>query len=188
MRQAITLFLLILFPLNSLAEVPAWDMDLEASSLDFIAEEKGVPVEGRFDKFSAWINFDKNNLDKSAVTIEVDMLSVSADYKVVSDELKKNHWFNVGKFPKAVFKSKSFKSLEDGSYEVSGTLNLKGYDGLVILPFTLKEEDDVITVTGRTIIKRTEYRIGQGEWSNTKVVSDDVKLDVKVVAKLSQTN
>ncbi len=102
MKKYAIALIITLLSFNSKAEATKWNMDPSGSKIDFKATQNNSPVTGSFDKFTADINFDKNNLKDSSVKITVDTGSVSASYDEVSTTLKTADWFSVDVFPKAV--------------------------------------------------------------------------------------
>ena len=50
-------------------------------------------------------------------------------------------------------------------------------------PFTLKEDKGVLNIDGTFTLKRLEFGIGSGLWSDTSVVSDEVQIKFHLVLK-----
>ena len=74
-------------------------------------------------------------------------------------------------------------------YEARGKLTIRDVTRDAVLPFTLTLTDDPsrpgtlrAAARGRLLIKRLDYGVGQGEWSATGQVADDVTIDVSVLA------
>lgn len=177
------IFFLLWLPLVTFAEVPSWQINPKESSLTFTAIQNDAPVTGTFTNFSGDINFDPTKLDKSNVKIIIDVTSISDPYNQLSDTLKSADWFNATKFPKATFESNQFTKTGSKTYQAKGTLTLRDKTLPVILNFTLNEYSPTkAKITGSTTIKRTAFGVGQGEWSDTKTVKDDVKINLTVSA------
>ena len=91
-------------------------------------------------------------------------------------------WFNTSKFPVAHFASTSFKSLGGDRYEVSGKLALKGITRDCVVPIAVKADAAGNRVAeGAFLLKRLEYKIGEGEWADTATVADDIRVRVRIV-------
>ncbi|MHB1947230.1 MAG: YceI family protein [Gammaproteobacteria bacterium] len=175
--------LCILLPIVSFADVPAWKIVPNESSLSFTATQNGAPVSGKFTKFSGDIHFDPNQLDKSHVKIIVDIGSISDAYNQLSDTLKTPEWFNTKVFPQAIFESKELTKTGDKTYQAKGNLTIRDKTQPVTLTFTQEEYTATkARMKGETTIKRTAFGVGQGEWADTKAVKDDVHIDFTVVA------
>lgn len=177
------LFVLLLLPTLGAAAVPTWKIVANQSSITFTATQNGAPVSGGFKTFSGEINFDPNQLKTSNVHIVVDTGSVTASYGQVTDTLKTPDWFNVKVFPQAVFKANNFIKTGDKTYQADGTLTIRDKTVPVKLDFTLDEyTNDKAHVKGSTLIKRTQFGVGQGDWAKTDAIKDDVKVDFTLAA------
>lgn len=153
------------------------------SEIVFVSKQMGVPVEGRFKKFDAQISFDAAKLATSKVSFAVDIGSATLGAPEADAELPKPAWFNVAKFPQATFNSASIKALGGGKFEVAGKLAIKGQSRDVTVPVTMVQTGAgaalVTTASGTLPIKRLAYLIGEGEWSDTSTVADDVLIKFK---------
>ena len=104
--------------------------------------------------------------------------SVSTTFSQVANTLKTVEWFNAALFPVAIFKARSFKKLIGDQYQANGTLTIRDKTVPVVLNFSLDEYGpQSAKVTGSTMIKRTKFGIGQGEWLSTAVVKDEVQVN-----------
>ena len=140
----------------------------------------GVPVEGRFKKFDAQLDFDPKKPDAAKIGFTVDLGSVSMGAAESEDEVLKPEWFNTAKFPQAKFESTGVKALGGGKYEVAGRLTIKGSAHDVVVPVALTQSSGTTTATGSFTLKRLEYKIGEGEWSDTSMVANDVQVRLKL--------
>jgi len=175
------ILILIILPTLSVAAVPSWKILPNESTLTFTATQNGAPVTGKFTQFSGDINFDPNQLAESHVKIIVDVGSISDAYNQLSDTLKTSDWFNVKAFPKAIFQSSNFVKTGDKTFQANGSLTLRDKTLPITLTFSQVEYSPTKAVMkGSTTIKRTLFGVGQGEWSDTKAVKDDVKVDFTV--------
>lgn len=150
------------------------------SEVGFIFKQMGVPVDGHFKKFDAQISFDAAKLAASKVVFTVDIASATLGAPEADSELPKAEWFNTAKFPKASFNSSSFKALGGGKYEVAGKLNVKGQTQDVVVPLTMTQTGAVTTAAGSFPIKRLAFKIGEGDWTDTSLVADNVQVKFKL--------
>lgn len=177
------IFIFLLSPLVAFADVPSWKIIPNESTLTFTATQNGAPVTGKFTHFSGDINFDPAQLDKSNVKIIVDVGSISDAYNQLSDTLKSAEWFNTKLFPQAVFQTTGFTKTGDKTYQAKGTLTIRDKTQPIVLNFSQQEYSQTkAKMTGNTTIKRTAFGVGQGEWSDTKAVKDDVQVNFTVSA------
>jgi polyisoprenoid-binding protein YceI len=167
----------------SFAAAPEWKIVSADSQLSFTATQNGAPVTGSFKKFSGEIQFDPDQLSVSKIKIFVDVASVSDAYNQLADTLKTADWFNVKMFPQAVFESSEITKTGDKEFEAKGNLKLRDKTLPITLTFTQEEYSNVkARMKGETTIKRTAFGVGQGEWSDTNAVKDDVKVNFTVSA------
>ncbi len=102
----------------------------------------------------------------------------------MADTLKSTDWFDTKLFPKAIFKASSFVLVSGKTYQANGTLTLRDKTQPVILEFTLETYDaHTARVKGKTTIKRSLFGVGQGDWSKTDAVKDDVLVEFVLAAK-----
>jgi polyisoprenoid-binding protein YceI len=158
--------------------VPTWQIVPKDSSLTFAATQNGAPVTGTFQSFTGTIQFDPADLKSSQVEIDVDLAAIKTGDSQIADTLKTPDWFNVKAFPKAVFKASSFAKTGDKTYQANGTLTLRDKTIPVILDFTLEDYSaNKALAKGSTVLKRTQFGVGQGDWAKTDAIKDDVKVE-----------
>jgi polyisoprenoid-binding protein YceI len=144
------------------------------SSIRFVTKQMNVPVEGQFRKFDATVAFDPAKPEAAQALFEVDLGSIDLGNEEGETEAKRKLWLNVDAFPKAKFVASSVKPLGGGRYQASGPLTIKGISQNITAPFTLTEAAGLRTVEGQFPLKRLQYKIGEGQWSDTDTVADEV--------------
>ncbi|CAG9169394.1 MULTISPECIES: YceI family protein [Cupriavidus] len=160
----------------------AWaQIDAAKSSVTAVARQIGVPMEGKFKKFDANVDFDPAKLATSSAKIEIDVSSFEIADAETTKEVKGKDWFDAAKYPKAVFQSTSIKNGTPGKYEVAGKLTIKGKTQDVVVPATYRQEGGAQVFDGVLPIKRTVFNVGDGEWKDTSVVADDVQIKFHIV-------
>jgi polyisoprenoid-binding protein YceI len=150
------------------------------SQITFAAKEMGVPVEGRFGKWTADIAFDPKKPEAGKVGFTIDTATASFGAKETDDEVPKATWFNVAKFPTATFASTAIKAKGAGHFDVAGKLTIKGTTRDVLVPIALAQSAGSTTATGAFTIKRNDFKIGEGEWSDTSQLADEVLVKFKI--------
>ena len=153
------------------------------SSITFISKQMSVPVAGVFKKFSANIRINPAKAETGMANIEIDLASIDAGSMEANDEVKGKSWFSVAEYPKASFVSTSVKTLGGGKYEAAGKMTIKGKTMEMHAPFILKEDKGVLNVDGVFPLKRLDFGIGSGLWSDTSVVADEVQIKFHIVLK-----
>lgn len=151
------------------------------SEITFVAKQMGVPLDGKFSKFDAQLSLNPKKLESGKVHFSVDLGSVFVGDAETVKELKKTEWFNTPKFPTAVFTSTAIKSLGAGKLEVLGTLNIKGSVRPLTVPVVLTQAGTGVTlVQGSFVLKRIDFKIGDGDWADVSIVANDVTVMLRL--------
>lgn len=148
----------------------------EECTVNFVARQMNVPVEGGFKKFSAQIAFDPARPEAGKAQIDIDLASIDAGSAEANDEVKGKAWFNTHDYPSAKFVSSGVKSLGGNRYEASGKMTIKGRTRDVVAPFSAKVDGSTLMIDGGIPILRLQYGIGDGPWADTATVSDEVQV------------
>ena len=155
----------------------------DQSSIKFVSKQMSVPVEGAFKKFSANVRINPAKPESGVAQMVIDLASIDAGSMEANDEVKGKSWFNVAEFPKAEFVSSAVKALGAGKYEAAGRMTIKGKTMEIRAPFTLKEDKGVLAIDGAFALKRLDFGIGSGLWSDTSVVADEVQIKFHLLLK-----
>ncbi|MDC6169714.1 YceI family protein [Paucibacter sp. XJ19-41] len=172
--------LLLQAPLAHAQAKPA-QLQAAQSELSFTSRQMGVPVEGRFKRFEAQLNFDPKKPETGKVGFTIDLASVSLGAPELESELATAPWFDSKTRPQASFQRPAVKAAGAGKFEVAGKLTLKGQTRDIVVPITLAQAGALSTATGGFILKRLEFKVGDGEWSDTSIVANDVQIKFKLV-------
>jgi len=158
-------------------------LQADKSSITFVSKQMGVGVEGAFKKFSARVRINPVKPEAGMAHIDIDLASIDAGGAEANEEVKGKSWFNVTEFPRAVFDTSEVKALGGGKFEANGKMTIKGKTIQVRAPFTLKEEKGMLNVDGTFTLKRLDFGIGSGLWSDTSVVADEVQIKFHLLLK-----
>jgi polyisoprenoid-binding protein YceI len=164
------------------AAFAALKSDPAKSSISAVFKQMNVPVEGKFKKFNAQIDYDAAKPEASKASVEIDMSSFDLGDADFNKEVAKKDWFNSAQFPKATFVSSAIKPAGSGKLDVNGKLTIKGKTADVNFPMTVKKDGTAQAFEGALPIKRLTYNIGEGEWKDTGMVADEVVIKFRVVA------
>ncbi|MCV2367518.1 YceI family protein [Roseateles oligotrophus] len=176
-----TLLQLLLIPL-ACATGPASAADLLAaqSELVFTSRQMGVPVDGRFKRFDAKLNFDPKKPETGQVSFTIDLGSVALGAPELEAELAKAPWFDSKKLPQASFQSSAIKATGANRFEVAGRLTIKGQSRDIVVPISLNQAGGITGATGAFVLKRLEFKIGDGEWADPALVANEVQVKFKL--------
>jgi polyisoprenoid-binding protein YceI len=111
----------------------------------------------------------------------VDLGSIDLGNAEGETEAKRKLWLDIESFPKAKFVASAVRSTGPGKYEATGPLTIKGATQNITAPFTLVDAGGMRTVDGQFALKRLQFKIGDGPWSDTETVADEVAVRFKFV-------
>jgi len=150
------------------------------SEIAFTTRQMGVPVEGKFGKFTAQVALDPKKPETGNVAFTIDTASARFGSAELDAEVPKAPWLNVAKFPQASFQSTALKATGAGKFEVAGKLTIKGATQNVVVPVQVAQAGGTSTATGTFVIKRLAFKVGDGDWNDTSLLADDVQIRFKL--------
>jgi len=156
--------------------------DVAHSSVSAAFKQMDVPVESKFTRFAAQVDYDAAHPDKTSARVDIDTASLDLGSAEYNKEIAKPTWFDSAKFPKATFVSTSVKPAAGGKLTVAGKLTIKGKTADVAFPVTVKPEGGKQVFEGQLPIKRLAFDIGTGEWKDTSLVADEVVIKFRITA------
>jgi cytochrome b561 len=156
----------------------AWRTDATGSELVFRAMQAGAEFEGRFKRFSPQIHFDPSDLAGSRFVVEIDTRSADTQDGERDATLTGADFFATDRWPSAHFETTAFAAKGAGKFEARGHLTIRDVTRDVVLPFTFTPAADGkhATLAGGTTIRRLDFGVGQGEWTDTTWVGNEVKI------------
>lgn len=180
----VTLVLGVAAPIR--AQPEAWIVDKERSVIRFAAGLFGSQIRGQFKRFDADIRLDPARLTESRIVVRVDPESIDTRNSERDTELKKSNWFDIGAFPNIRFETNHLERTADG-YRATGTLTILDVSQVMSVPFELNVELDnsnyLASIRGTTMLTRSAFGLGKGNWGKTSVVRDEVVVDVELYGR-----
>jgi len=157
------------------------------SSVTFFYKQMNVPLDGKFNQFSAQISFDPAKIASAQARIDINVASIDTGSAEANDEVVGKLWFNAKAFPTASFVSTGIKSLGGNRYEASGKLSIKGKTLDVVTPVTFQQQGSRGVFEGVFGIKRLDYAIGEGEWTDVSTVANEIQIKFHIVVNASNS-
>ena len=154
----------------------------EDSTIAFTYSQMGVSLQGNFARFEGTLTFDAERPEQASARIEVALESVSTGLAEADVEAAKPTWFNIEAFPLAIFESQSVRVLDNGRYEIAGTLSIKGHTEEVVFPASLSAADGIGRFEGDLSIRRGDFSIGEGSWSRFNILANEVTVRFSIAA------
>jgi polyisoprenoid-binding protein YceI len=162
------------------AQAKPAQLQAASSEISFTTKQMGVPVEGKFSKFTAAITLDPKKPETGNVAFTIDTGSARFGSPELDAEVPKAVWLNVPKFPQATFQSSAIKAAGAGKFEVTGKLSIKGATHDVTVPVQVTQAGAASTASGAFTIKRLEFKVGDGEWADTSMLANDIQIKFKL--------
>jgi polyisoprenoid-binding protein YceI len=151
------------------------------SEIAFTSTQMGVPVHGKFKSFNAQVAFDPKKLETSKIAFTIDVGSVSLGVAELDAEVAKPAWFDAKRFPQATYQSITVKEAGNGKFDVVGKLTIKGAVRDLAVPVAIAQTTAGTNATGVFVIKRLDFGIGDGDWKDTSLVSNEVQVKFKLL-------
>jgi polyisoprenoid-binding protein YceI len=156
-------------------------VDYARSRIEFTSKQMNVPVDGRFTRFTARVAYDPKSPAQAQAEIEVDLASIDTGSAEADLEVARKGWFNTAAFPRARFTSTSVRALSADKLEVRGTLAIKGLTRDVTVPVSVGSAGNATVFEGAFPLMRLQFGIGEGVWSDTDTVADEVQVKFRIV-------
>ncbi len=167
-----------------------WKVDTETSSITFTAKQMNVPVKGTFTAYQAAIVFDAEQPDKASIKLEFETVGVKTGNAQADQALPGAEWFNAAEHPVATFEASGFKPNGNGKFDISGKLSIKGHSEQITIKASIATSQDdgdsgsmIAKASGETTISRTAFKVGEGQWSSTATIADEVVIAFTLNAK-----
>lgn len=172
-----------LFATAALFAAPAFATDYvqaPGSSLTFASTYEGETFTGRFPGFVTRFSFDPAHLATSKLDVTIPLATASTGNADYDGEMRGSAFFNSAKFPQARYTATKFRALGGGRFVADGTLSLRGASKPVPLTFTWTPGAKPV-LTGKATVKRLDFGVGQGDWSDTSLLPNEVAVSTKVL-------
>ena len=140
---------IVIMSINVFAQA-TWTVDNVHSNVKFSVSHLIISdVEGNFKVYSGNLQSSKPDFTDAVVEFAVDVASVNTDNEMRNKHLKSDDFFNAEKYPQMLFKSTSWKKVDEKNFVLEGDLTIRDVTKRI-----------VFTVTGGGTI--------QDPWGNTK--------------------
>jgi polyisoprenoid-binding protein YceI len=170
------------------ARADVYTIDKGHSEVSFQVRHLVTQVRGNFNDYQGTINLDPANLERSSVDFQIKADSIDTNLADRDKHLRSEDFFFVEKYPQITFKSKGIKKTGKDTYDVAGTLTMRGVSKEVTLPVTflgtVKDPwgNEKAGFATDLTLNRKDYGINwNAALDNGGVVlSDDVKISINL--------
>lgn len=157
-------------------------LDTKKSSVSITIKQLNVPVSAKFNRISGSIDYNPAHPEATKASVDIDIASFDLGDPEYNKEVLKKEWFNAAQFPKASFVSSSIKPGANGMMTANGKLTIKGKTVDVSFPVKISKDGTASVFDGTLPIRRLAFNIGEGDWTDTGTVADEVAIKFHVVA------
>jgi len=184
MKVSFYRYMLAAFAAASLAApgVALAQIDMSKSTVTAISKQMNVPVEGKFNRFTAQIAFDPAKPAAGTAQVTVDTSSYDLGDESYNEQVRGKEWFDSKTYPTATFVSSAIAAAGANQFKVTGKLTMKGKSQTVVVPVTVTKQGAANVYDGAVTVKRSQFDIGTGEWKDTSVVADEVTIKFHIVS------
>ncbi|MEJ1969870.1 MAG: YceI family protein [Rhizomicrobium sp.] len=159
-----------------------WTVDQARSRLGFSVQWSGEAFDATFKSWKADVAFDPADLVHAHAAVTIDLNSEDSGSADNDDGLKGAEGFATGQFPTAKFETTGFAAKGGNAYVATGRLTLHGITRSITLPFTLTIAGNTAHMTGKALVSRIDFGLGQGEWAGETPVAHAVTVTVDLTA------
>ena len=182
-KYKIFLFFLLLFILPNLTHASErWVLDKSLSTVEFeLPVLFAKNVKGTFNTIEGFIELDVNQKENNKAIFYVEVKDLDMNYTKYKDLLLSNIFFDAKQFPIAVVDTKKFSYVNETELAFDVELTIKGKSELVPLIINVKRlAEELVQIQTELIFSRTAFEIGIGNWKNTSILKDKVKLSTNL--------
>jgi polyisoprenoid-binding protein YceI len=131
------------------------------SSIGFVGSKVTGSHTGSFSGFTGNIELVEGAPEKSKVSFEIDMATVSTDAEGLTKHLLDKDFFEVATYPKAKFESVEIKAGgENGAtHTVTGNLDFHGVKKAITFPATISVTPEAVTATSEFALNRMDFNV-----------------------------
>ena len=174
------IFLNIYFP-NAALTKEIWLLDKKLSTINFELPIFLVKnIHGKFNNINGLIELDFNKKKNKAI-FSVNIDSIEINYKNYKDILLSNIFFHKKKFPIALIDTKQFTYKNEKELSLIVDLTIKDITKKIPLEIEIIHlAEKIVQVKGKFIISRTDFKLGKGKWSSTKILKNNVSVKLNL--------
>lgn len=111
-----------------------YSIDKAHSEVTFQVRHLLTKVRGRFSNFSGTVRLNEDEPGESSVSLTIDAASVDTNNADRDQHLRSDDFFAVATYPTITFQSSRIVKTGAETYDVSGTLTIRGVASDIILP------------------------------------------------------
>lgn len=159
-----------------------WVIDKDISKITFeVPVLFASDVKGEFKNIDGFVEIDLENKKNNKALVSADIQSIEINYSKYRDLLLSPIFFDLSNFPLALLDTKKFSYKNQDELTLDIELTIKGISKMTETKITIKKlTNDIVQILGSLKFSRTDFNIGTGNWKNTTILKDNVKIDANI--------
>tara|TARA_B100000676_G_C17942067_1_gene767026 strand:+ start:531 stop:1139 length:609 start_codon:yes stop_codon:yes gene_type:complete len=159
-----------------------WLIDKDISKITFeVPVLFASNVKGEFKNINGFVEIDLDNKKDNKALISVDVGSIEINYNKYKDLLLSPIFFDSSKFPLALLDTKKFTYKNENELKLNIELTIKGISKITETKLTVKKlTSEIVQILGNLNFSRTDFNIGTGNWTNTTILKDKIKIKANI--------
>jgi polyisoprenoid-binding protein YceI len=176
--------------ISATARADTFKINSAHSTIAFKVRHMLGTAKGHFSKFKGTIEVDRENPERSTVTVTIDAASIDTAIARRDNHLRVE-LFDVARYPEITFKSRRVKQTAAKTGEIAGDLTMHGVTRAVTLQVQLLSDPDEFmkNPTSRwrattAALKRSQFGlVFSRSTENVSMIGDDVVIDIEIEAE-----
>ena len=159
-----------------------WVIDKDISKITFeVPVLFASDVKGEFKNIDGFVEIDLENKKNNKALVSADIQSIEINYSKYRDLLLSPIFFDLSNFPLALLDTKKFSYENQDELTLDIELTIKGISKMTETKITIKKlTNDIVQILGSLEFSRNDFNIGTGNWKNTTILKDNVKIDANI--------
>ncbi len=152
------------------------------SQVNFVGSKVTGSHTGGFKAFTGYFTIKDGAPVGTDHKVTIDMTSTFSDDEKLTEHLKTADFFNVEKFPEAMFEVTNIKLESGSSYTVSGNFTLHGQTKNITFPATVSQTAEEVKIDAKFDINRKDFGIVYAGKTDD-LIREEVVIELKLTAK-----
>ena len=172
---------ILLISTNCIAK-EKWVIDKDISKITFeVPVLFASDVKGEFKNIDGFVEIDLENKKNNKALVSADIQSIEINYSKYRDLLLSPIFFDLSNFPLALLDTKKFSYENQDELTLDIELTIKGISKMTETKITIKKlTNDIVQILGSLKFSRNDFNIGTGNWKNTTILKENVKIDANI--------
>ena len=176
------LLLILLFLCSYIQANEKWIIDKNLSEITFeVPVLFATNVSGEFTNFDGFVEIDVKNKKNNKAILSVEIDSLEINYKRYKDLILGPKFFDFSNYPIGVLDTKKFSYQNEENLKLDIELTIKGISKIVETDLVVNRlAADIVQIVGKLEFNRNDFEIGTGNWKNTSILKNKIKINSSI--------